>query len=180
MKYKAGDKVRVRKDLNEGTRYGELTAYGLHIESKGMAVTINGTRDGDYFVLESNMIFSEGMLEPCTFTKSDLMTGDVVEMANGKRFLTLLNTANGDVFSNHREYNSFKNVNEDLTNGITKQCDIVKVFRATNNYQTKFDRWDEMPLIWEYEKPIVEITLEEIAKLKGMEVSQIRIKDGEL
>lgn len=178
MKYKVGDKVRVRKDLEVSKWYGELTALNTHMEHIGKVITITRISDGEnYDVKESIMTFSEEMLEPYTFTKSDLMTGDVVENAIGIRKIVLLNTKEGDILINDRELGNLKNYKEDLTNKISGDCTIVKVRRPSNGHQMLIGNWHEMDVLWEREKPIIELTLEDIAKLKGVDVDQIRIKE---
>lgn len=68
MKYKVGDKVRVRKDLIVGKKYGAQDfAYGM-LELRGKIVTIKCATDGFYRVEEDDnkcpYSWTDEMLEP--------------------------------------------------------------------------------------------------------------------
>lgn len=61
MKYKAGDKVRVRKDLNIDKRYGFLYATDEMIKKK--TVTIAYVYDGYYGIKEDVFMWADEMFE---------------------------------------------------------------------------------------------------------------------
>ena len=52
MKYKVGDKVRVRKDLNESTYYGGYGAYSEMLDKVGCVVTIEKLLSDCYLINE--------------------------------------------------------------------------------------------------------------------------------
>ena len=55
MKYKVGDKVRVRKDLVDNSEYGEELFTGEMMQFVGKVVTISELLDDDeYFIRETN------------------------------------------------------------------------------------------------------------------------------
>ena len=65
MKYKVGDKVRVRRDLQIGTPYGDwLFSSGMN-DYKGKVVTISGTYPNKYRVREDKerWVWTDEMLE---------------------------------------------------------------------------------------------------------------------
>ena len=64
MKYKVGDKVRVRKDLEPGNFYGRAY-YGSDMNKfKAMECVVTNIYDGTYNINDSEYGFSEEMLEP--------------------------------------------------------------------------------------------------------------------
>lgn len=72
MKYQVGDRVRIRKDLTEDTRYymENSSVFWIAIDSMvklvGEIVTIRDLRwEGDgYYINESVCIWTDGMFEP--------------------------------------------------------------------------------------------------------------------
>lgn len=68
MKFKVGDKVRVREDLKVDKRYGsEFFVDGME-RYRGKAVEIGGTLNIGYYLKEDdeNWAFTDEMLEPIT------------------------------------------------------------------------------------------------------------------
>ena len=64
MKYKVGDKVRVRKDLEPGNFYG-MTYYASTMNKfKAMECIVTDICDGVYNINNSGYGFSDEMLEP--------------------------------------------------------------------------------------------------------------------
>lgn len=67
------------------------------------------------------------------FTITNLMTGDLVTLRNGKTGTVMLNTRIGDIIRYHSEKNSFsyiaKRFNDDLTHNKHSNMDIIKVHR---------------------------------------------------
>jgi len=83
MKYKVGDKVRVRSGLKEGQLLGtSLETYHRKLENN--VFTIAGfTYGGNYEIKETVFLFSDEMLEPVeTFN-----VGDVVYDKDGKKLV---------------------------------------------------------------------------------------------
>lgn len=65
MKYKVGDKVKVRSDLKCEEYYGGITFNFEMNKFKGMEITIARVNYGGYYeVLETPYIFTDEMLEP--------------------------------------------------------------------------------------------------------------------
>lgn len=63
MKYKVGDKVRVREDLSIDERYGLLYAIDEMIKKKKKTVTIAYVYDGYYRIEEDIFMWSDEMFE---------------------------------------------------------------------------------------------------------------------
>ena len=64
MKYKVGDKVRVRKDLEPGNFYGR-TYYSSDMNKfKAMECVVTNIYDGTYNINNSEYGFTDEMLEP--------------------------------------------------------------------------------------------------------------------
>ena len=61
MKYKVGDKVRVRRDLKTSVPYGGLCAIGEMLKKK--TVTITSVHDRYYEVEEDGRMWTDEMLE---------------------------------------------------------------------------------------------------------------------
>ena len=64
MKYKIGDKVRVRKDLEPGNFYGRVYYSSGMNKFKAMECVVTNIYDGTYNINDSEYGFSEEMLEP--------------------------------------------------------------------------------------------------------------------
>ena len=64
MKYKVGDKVRVKKDLEPGNFYGRAYYSSDMNKFKAMECVVTNIYDGTYNINNSEYGFSEEMLEP--------------------------------------------------------------------------------------------------------------------
>ena len=64
MKYKIGDKVRVRKDLEPGNFYGRAYYASDMNKFKAMECVVTNIYDGTYNINDSEYGFSDEMLEP--------------------------------------------------------------------------------------------------------------------
>ena len=64
MKYKIGDKVRVKKDLEPGNFYGRVYYSSDMNKFKAMECVVTNIYDGTYNINNSEYGFSDEMLEP--------------------------------------------------------------------------------------------------------------------
>ena len=155
MNFKVGDKVRVRKDLIVGKRYGEdnLSFVDDMEKYKGKQFEIIKTSGCDYKLDNSNYYFNDGMLEP-VFTKQDLKVGDRITLRNGVSGIW-----DGYMIGAL----TYDEINEDLTNdgALGSRLDIVKV-----------ERQKEYKTIYEREK-VREMTIKEISEALGYEVKVV-------
>lgn len=155
MNFKVGDKVRVRKDLIVGKRYGEdnLSFVDYMEEYKGKQFEIIETSGCDYKLDNSFYYFNDGMLEP-VFTKKDLRVGDRITFRNGSSGIWdgyMIGALNYD------------EINEDLTNSgnLGSYLDIVKVERQ-KKYKTIYER-----------EKARKMTVKEISEALGYEVEVV-------
>lgn len=113
------------------------------------------------------------------FIKSDLRNGDVLVLRNGDVEIVIPETFTR--ITSKGGCNYLSNIKEDLTNSSNNDFDIVKIYRPKKTLQCCFDDryFTQGELVFDRGtiEPI-EITLEEIAKLKGVSVDRIRIVNG--
>nr|DAG26817.1 MAG TPA: Mind bomb SH3 repeat domain [Bacteriophage sp.] len=77
MKYRAGDKVKVRSDLKCEEYYGGVPFTSEMNKFKGMEFTIARVNNGgDYKVLETPYTFANEMLEPVEEMSEEEMVGE--------------------------------------------------------------------------------------------------------
>lgn len=177
MKYKVGQKVRVRKNLVVGRQYGEY-CFNIHmVNLRGKILVVSSVLDNGYHVEEpSYFIFSDEMLEPAEFTKDDLETGMVVEYRDGCRRVVFGNRLLGK-----QAYCLLNDFEETLlTKSTSHNMDIMKVYRprVEQLYDIEdFFEFARLELIWErQEEPepeAEEMTLAEIEKELGRKIKII-------
>lgn len=164
MKYKVGDKVRIKRDLKQEDDY-KFGVVSEMEELKGQIVTIVRI-DGDAYTLEEDKgawSWSEDMFEGLVeFKKSDLRDGDVVTYRDGRRRIVTDNAMclRGINDVGHLPTSDFT---EDLRkeNGNT-ECDIIRVERPTQ-YEEVFKREDKRKM-----------TIKEIEKELGCSIEIIK------
>ena len=128
MKYKVGDKVRVKKNLLSDTSYGKHIFISEMERFRGENATITQANNDTYQIDIDNAewYWSGEMFEPVEFTKKDLKPGDILTCRNGTRAS----------FDSDRYILIFgengKHLLDDLTNAnkLGSDLDIVKVERS--------------------------------------------------
>lgn len=165
---------------NSGEKHTESNNYYFYKEE-----TCYNFNSGEYsglrfFLEEKYKILEWSDFMNKQFTKSNLRNGDVCVQRDGVVEIAIVdigcllvkdgyNTL--DEFNEHLEYKDSEfNIH-----------DIVKVYRPKHPYQCQFENFsfEKGELVFDREaiEP-VEVTLEEIAKLKGVSVDRIRIVNG--
>jgi hypothetical protein len=181
-KYKVGDRVLIRSDLEVGKEYGDVGVKCLFPTwldgTQGKIATITKTEDfggGDRYVTDLGSYYCNEMIERKVegMRKEDLKTGMFVTTRNGRGFRLLLGTENGDYGWNQSTgaYIKLKCYNDDLTDKNNREWDIVRVdsIKYPENMKRK--------LLWERPAEIKELTLKEIADKFGVPVESLRVKE---
>lgn len=178
---KVGDIVKLKEESRENPcvdligKQLEITAIreGLYVDIKVLNPSIfNATYYYGWFISRFELVEDKNMFE-----KKDLKTGMVVKIKDGRSYKVMLNTSDGDIIVNDNGYLYLKDINDDLTTRhlslsiveIYKPQDVSKSFSLNLYYFTS---------IWKREKPIKEVTLQEIADKFGVDVESIRVKES--
>ena len=160
MKYKIGDKVRVRKDLKFNLNYGDDVFVTGMEKFKGKIVTINHITNEKYCIMEDKNKYSwtdemfEGLYQ---FTKSDLRRGDIVIDEEG----------NTSVFDGEELIGATADIDylDEFLESDSEGCSIVKVERPV-----------KLETIWVRNNELTEMTIEEIENKLGLASGSLRIK----
>ena len=108
-KFKVGDKVRLRDDLEVGRDYGEITFLRDMKDLQGKELTIDRiSQQGNYILKEGRFYYSEKMLEKVNDTD------DLLEFALGK-----LNMTKEEL---RREYEKSK-TEKQIVEDVIKRCE---------------------------------------------------------
>ena len=134
MKYKVGDKVRVRKDLEPGNFYGRAY-YGSDMNKfKAMECVVTNIYDGTYNINNSEYGFSDEMLEP---------VNDLLEYALEKLGMTkeeLEDEMNRDkedmVFV--EKYIKDKKERREYCNRFNSDCEGCEIKKFRDKYKDKY------------------------------------------
>ena len=168
------------KKWTSGRSYKEDTNY-IYYHSETCYCFNNGTYDKrEYLIKEGFEILEWSDYMNKVFSKSDLRNGDVLVKRDGCVEIAIPEV--GVRLTESNGYNNISDLGEDLKySGFSLGgSDVIKVYRPKYPYQCSFKRsaFTEGELIFNRDaiEP-VEVTLEEIAALKGVPVDRIRIKD---
>lgn len=191
MKYKAGDRVLVRSDLEVGKGYGDVGVKCLFptwldgTQGKIATITAAGNTScgearyitdlGSYYC---NEMFERKIEEEKMFCKDDLKDGYVVELRNGEFLMVLEMECGKKVITKdtlgHSELNSY---GDDLTRKGYERLDIIRVYGYSRlGYCARKLTGEDRKLLWERKPEIKEVTMQEIANWKGCSVETLRVK----
>ena len=135
MKYKVGDKVKVKEDLEIGETYGGLTFSVQMREYRGQIVTIKTADDDSYQIEEDelNWYWTDEMLE------------DVEEEMSLEDFLNAL-WKNPEIIINKfsNMYEDCKKVNEDLKVELKNKQSEIDFLRGQLSVYEKFLKDEEV------------------------------------
>lgn len=188
MKFKVGDIIkgidknrysRTNTDMTRGavTEVYENTKDGCDIEVKILEHT-DPDEIGELYIVESKYF---ELVEHAPFGKPDLKTGWRVFTRGGDELVVMKGTERGDiaVSVNHRlRWYDLDNYKDDLTMDIHKNLDIVSVYAPEYTFDmlSNFDE-ERFKLVWKREEEPIEITIGEIAEIKGVSPERIRIRE---
>lgn len=161
-KFKVGNQVRVRKDLEVGRSYGHNTFINSMKKYLGEILTITKTDCNDYEVKENTWNWTDEMLENIVTSIHDLEFGDILTLRNGERYVYADEHMYGEKETYIRDRDTLTTwYDEDLKqNEDNKEQDIMKVERAG---QVIYERED-----------VREMTVEEISRALGYEVKVVK------
>lgn len=193
MKYKVGDKVKIKEDFSYSKIYKIGTSKRME-KYAGKIMTIRKEYEGSTYKMQEDIndcdwqdgwTWSEDMFEKVGFTKSDLKDGDIVTYRNGEKRIKIDNK----IFDKSGTLtNWLHNYTEDLRREYkqSKHTDIVKVERPIG-YGTIFERKEE--ILDETEKRYLSSVIrpfkrDEIRHMKietssGGEFLKIRFRDND-
>lgn len=178
MKFKAGDKVRVRDwdDMKEEfgtTKNGDINLSTVFTKSMsklcGNIVTIRGVYRGFYLINNNNCEWTDEMFYPANFTINDLKDGDMLKVKKGNKYMWL----NGKARS---LTGGIGDVNEDLTNNSDHDFDIVEIRDSKNckeSIANLFKHYNDFPIIWKRRKVKKNVSMKEIDKLLRKEYPDV-------
>ena len=147
-KFKIGDKIRLRDDLEVGRDYGGITFLRDMKDLQGKELTIDRiSRQGNYILKEGRFYYSEEMLEKVNDTD------DLLEFALGK-----LNMTKEELRREYKKNKTEKQIVEDVIKRCEDfesycssrgcgDCDIEKFIKRNNMKDTGTRR---CMLIYEY------------------------------
>lgn len=194
MKYKVGDRVKIKNDFSCDKNYEVGTNKKME-KYAGRIMTIRKEYEGSTYKMQEDIndcdwqdgwTWSEDMFEKVGFTKSDLKDGDIVTYRNGEKRIKIDNK----IFDKSGTLtNWLHNYTEDLRREYkqSKHTDIVKVERPIG-YETIFERKEE--ILDETEKRYLRSVIkpfrdrvQNITKWKLTQIDtyfiKIRLKNGE-
>lgn len=145
MKFKVGDKVRIKEDLSCNKCYKIAAVKDMEKYKGKIAKVKKISNEGNYILDIDNMkwIWSDDMLEPfeTRFKKSDLKNGDIVTCRDARKRTIIsksLMDEGGHPIANLEMYD-----NELKAVLFVPDLDIVKVERPVE-YETVFERKEEI------------------------------------
>lgn len=165
---------------SDGTKYLEFSRFNLfknetvYLFNKGLYGNRYSAFNCGYTILE----WSDFMKKE--FTKEDLKNGDVVVLRNNNVGVILPQL--GAIVLKDGVFD-MRGLSDDFLacTGAKLDCDIMDVYRPQKSWQCQFHKeaYLKGEHVYHRDESPVEITIEEIARLKGVSATRIRIKGYE-
>ncbi len=167
MRYKAGDKVKVRSDLVAGRDYGGYSFLSEMEKYKGKILFVLDYKEGGYLLINAPFVWSEDMFETLDVKGfNSLENGMTCELRDGV-ICKLLENGYGTYFLHKNGILSTdldEEYYDDLTSRSDSDNDIMKISVSDNPFD-----FTHGAIIWEREEA-VEMTLDEIEEALGYKV----------
>ena len=133
MKFKVGDKVRVRKDLKYNSFYGGIRVNDEMVNNKGKILTIIGIDGRTYLMEGSTWFWTDEMFENKKYTYEDLKKSPIGTRLIFENGSVLVKTRK-DRFENYIDYTYIEYLKKLEDNSHGK---IIKIEEPT--YQTVYE-----------------------------------------
>ena len=187
MKFKVGDRVRVKEGLISNKSYDGIRFAPEMQEYCGKKYIAESFVTGNrVWRLEGieHWVFSDEMLEPAPFGKSDLKTGMQVRTNAGRLYMVLENIDTKVYGKQQFILANFEggflcgsDYDDELKHVDCIKCDIAEVYDVPATRSILEPLRYAAP-IWKREGEPIEITIKEIADWKGVSPKRIKIKEG--
>lgn len=167
MRYKSGDKVKVRSDLVVGRDYEGYAFLSEMEKYKGKILFVLDYKEGGYLLKNAPFVWSEDMFETLDIKGlNSLENGMTCELRDGV-ICKFLENGYGTYFLHKNGILSADlddEYYEDLTSRSYSDNDIMKISVCDNPFD-----FTHGAIIWEREE-VVEMTLDEIEEALGYKV----------
>jgi hypothetical protein len=189
MKYKVGDKIRIKDDLVEGEKY-KVWCNDSMIKFKGkecIIEKIEKTKDGNIYyeidIDDYGWSFTDDMFDLVEeydkqFTKDDLKPFYVVEFRNGKLAI-VCETNKGKILGNINNEGTYVRLSSDYSDNLQTDSepmyDVMKVYGYSDWVRSVFTvSTEDRELLWERDKINPRIKeIEDEIKVKNDELSKL-------
>lgn len=164
MKYKVGDKVKIREDLNEGIKCYSSVGRSI-LEYKGKTAEIIGVNDKAYDLDIDNGIYNwnDEMFENYAELNKDTLTDScIVTLRNGEELVYIREEFYDLSYNYENCVLDICDFEDDLTNKKCKEWDIVSI-KIPREYDV-INRKEEAK----------EMTIEEISEALGYEIKIVK------
>lgn len=150
----------------EWDNYEEETCYNFNIE---------GFSCRKFYIKEKYKILEWSNYMNDHFTKSDLKNGDVIVYRNGKVNIVCVDT--DTCITPNDGFNRLKEIKDDLLDCCSNSYDVVDVYRPTAPHHCSFSEhlYKNGKHVFHRDESTIEVTIDEIAKLKGVSADRIKI-----
>ena len=151
MKFKVGDRVRVRKDLEYDNFYGGVRVNDEMVNNKGKVLTIIGIDNRTYLVEGSTWFWTDEMFEnKVDYTYEDLRkspVGTKITFENGRTFVRASKDNRNDEFTDldeYRDISDLKNLKDNWAEGTYGKIIKIEEPMYTTVYEYKPEILDEV------------------------------------